>query len=61
MNGQQIVYDFLDENNISYEYISHPQAPTIEIAKQYISGDDVVLCKNLFFATIKVTNITWLL
>ena len=53
MNGQQIVYDFLDENNISYEYISHPQAPTIEIAKQYISGDDVVLCKNLFFRNHK--------
>ena len=53
MNGQQVVYDFLDANGISYEYISHPQAPTIEIAKQYISGDDVVLCKNLFFRNHK--------
>ena len=36
MNGQQIVYDFLDSNNISYEYIEHPAAPTIDIAKQYV-------------------------
>ena len=53
MNGQQIVYDFLDSNNISYEYIEHPAAPTIDIAKQYVGGDSVVLCKNLFFRNHK--------
>ena len=53
MKGQQIVYDFLNINNISYEYIEHPAAPTIDIAKQYIGGEDVVLCKNLFFRNHK--------
>ena len=53
MKGQQIVYDLLNINNISYEYIEHPAAPTIDIAKQYIGGEDVVLCKNLFFRNHK--------
>lgn len=53
MNGQQIVYDFLDNNCISYNYIEHPPAPTIEIAKQYSRGENVVLCKNLFFRNHK--------
>ena len=53
MNGQQIVYDFLDSNNIAYEYIEHPAAPTIDIAKQYVGGDGIVLCKNLFFRNHK--------
>lgn len=53
MNGQQIVYNFLDDNNIQYEYIEHPAAPTIDIASQYIGGEGVVLCKNLFFRNHK--------
>ena len=53
MRGQQVVYDFLDANQISYEYIEHPEAPTIEIAKEFIVGEGVVLCKNLFFRNHK--------
>lgn len=53
MRGQEIVYNFLEDNGINYNYIEHPEAPTIEIAKQYARGEDVVLCKNLFFRNHK--------
>ena len=49
MNGDPRLYDLLEKLNIGYEYIEHPEAPTIEIAKQYWAGHDAKHCKNLFF------------
>lgn len=53
MNGDPKLYVLLDQLNISYEYIEHPPAPTIEIAKQYWEGHDAQHCKNLFFRNHK--------
>lgn len=49
MNGDPRLYKLLDELHIPYEYLEHPPAPTIEIAKQYWAGHDAKHCKNLFF------------
>jgi Ala-tRNA(Pro) deacylase len=43
----------LDTLHINFEYIEHPPAPTIEIAKQYWKGYDAKHCKNLFFRNHK--------
>ena len=51
--GQPQVYRYLEDVGIEFEYYEHPESPTIEIAKQYYRGDDVVLCKNLFFRNKK--------
>ena len=53
MNGDPRLYQLLDELHIAYEYIEHPPAPTIEIAKQYWAGHDAQHCKNLFFRNHK--------
>ncbi|MBP5663800.1 MAG: prolyl-tRNA synthetase associated domain-containing protein [Bacteroidales bacterium] len=53
MNGDSRLYQLLDELHIPYEYIEHPPAPTIEIAKQYWAGHDAQHCKNLFFRNHK--------
>lgn len=53
MNGDPKLYALLDELCISYEYIEHPPAPTIEIAKQYWAGHEAKHCKNLFFRNHK--------
>ena len=53
MNGDPRLYQLLNELHISYEYIEHPPAPTIEIAKQYWAGHDAQHCKNLFFRNHK--------
>lgn len=53
MIGQQQVYDRLAELGIKYEYIEHPEAPTIEIARQYWKNLDSTHCKNLFFRNHK--------
>jgi Ala-tRNA(Pro) deacylase len=53
MNGDPKVYQLLDELNIGFEYIEHPAAPTIEIARQYWKGHDAQHCKNLFFRNHK--------
>ncbi|MBO6050926.1 MAG: prolyl-tRNA synthetase associated domain-containing protein [Bacteroidales bacterium] len=53
MNGDPRLYQLLDELHIPYEYIQHPPAPTIEIAKQYWAGHDAQHCKNLFFRNHK--------
>lgn len=53
MNGDPRLYALLEELKISYEYIEHPPAPTIEIAKQYWSGHEAKHCKNLFFRNHK--------
>ncbi|MBO4231912.1 MAG: prolyl-tRNA synthetase associated domain-containing protein [Bacteroidales bacterium] len=53
MNGSPELYELLDTLGIKYEYIEHPAAPTIEIAKQYWAGHDAQHCKNLFFRNHK--------
>lgn len=53
MNGAVELYDLLSKLNIHYQYIEHPPAPTIEIAKQYWAGYDAQHCKNLFFRNHK--------
>ena len=53
MNGDPKLYELLDHLSIVYQYIEHPPAPTIEIAKQYWKGYDAKHCKNLFFRNHK--------
>ena len=53
MNGSEKLYQLLKDLNISFEYLEHPAAPTIEIAKQYWAGHDAKHCKNLFFRNHK--------
>lgn len=53
MNGDPKLYALLEELQIPYEYLEHPEAPTIEIAKQYWAGHDARHCKNLFFRNHK--------
>jgi len=53
MNGQKVVYDCLESLGIQYEYLEHPPAPTIEIAKEYWKDLEAVHCKNLFFRNHK--------
>jgi len=38
MNGSEKLYRLLEHLNIPFEYLEHPAAPTIEIAKQYWAG-----------------------
>lgn len=49
----QVVFDFLDSHQISYSWYEHPEAPTIEIARQYWHADGSKHCKNLFFRNHK--------
>ena len=49
----QIVFDFLDQHAIRYTWYEHPEAPTIEIARQYWHADGSKHCKNLFFRNHK--------
>ena len=50
---QQRVFDFFKTHDIEYTTYSHPEAPTIEIAKQYWHDDGSKHCKNLFFRNHK--------
>jgi Ala-tRNA(Pro) deacylase len=56
MHGAPRLYDLLNRLAIPYQYIEHPPAPTIAIAKQYWQGYDATHCKNLFFRNHKGTN-----
>jgi Ala-tRNA(Pro) deacylase len=49
----QVVFDFLDSHQIRYSWYEHPEAPTIEIARQYWHADGSKHCKNLFFRNHK--------
>ena len=49
----QVVFDFLDRHEIRYTWYEHPEAPTIEIARQYWRADGSKHCKNLFFRNHK--------
>ncbi|MDR0349484.1 MAG: prolyl-tRNA synthetase associated domain-containing protein [Tannerella sp.] len=53
MSGPEKLYQLLEQLNIPFEYLEHPAAPTIEIAKQYWMGHDARHCKNLFFRNHK--------
>ena len=50
---RQRVYDFLEAHDIEYSVYEHPEAPTIEIARQYWHADGSKHCKNLFFRNHK--------
>ena len=47
------VLAYLDENGISHTWYTHPEAPTIEIARQHWQKDGSKHCKNLFFSNNK--------
>jgi Ala-tRNA(Pro) deacylase len=53
MNGEPKLYALLERLKIQFEYIEHPPAPTIEVARRYWAGHDAVHCKNLFFRNHK--------
>ena len=53
MNGSEKLYQLLKNLNIPFEYLEHPEAPTIEIAKRYWKGHNAKHCKNLFFRNHK--------
>ena len=50
---QERVFDFLQQQDIEYSFYTHPEAPTIEIARQYWHNDGSKHCKNLFFRNHK--------
>jgi Ala-tRNA(Pro) deacylase len=53
MNGASSLYALLEQLNIQFEYVEHPPAPTIAIARQYWAGHEAKHCKNLFFRNHK--------
>ncbi len=53
MRGNPKLYEILENLNIEYGYMEHPEAPTIEIARQYWDNDKAVHCKNIFFRNHK--------
>ena len=53
MERQQKVFDFLQAQGIEYSFYTHPEAPTIEIAREYWRNDGSKHCKNLFFRNHK--------
>lgn len=50
---QERVFDFLQELGIEYSFYTHPEAPTIEIARKFWHNDGSKHCKNLFFRNHK--------
>ena len=47
------VLNYLNENGFEYTWYTHPEAPTIEIARQHWKQDGSKHCKNLFFRNHK--------
>ena len=47
------VLEFLNGNQIEYEWYTHKEAPTIEIARTQWRADGSKHCKNLFFRNHK--------
>ena len=47
------VLDYLREKGFEHSWYTHPEAPTIEIARQYWKQDGSKHCKNLFFRNHK--------
>jgi len=53
MERRDKVFAWLDSHHIEYSWYEHPEAPTIEIARQYWRNDGSKHCKNLFFRNHK--------
>ena len=53
MERRNKVFDFLQSRGIEYSFYEHPEAPTIEIAREYWRADGSKHCKNLFFRNHK--------
>ena len=53
MERRDKVFQWLDSHNIEYSWYEHPEAPTIDIARQYWRQDGSKHCKNLFFRNHK--------
>ena len=53
MDRRDNVFRWLDAEGITYTWYEHPEAPTIEIARQYWRNDGSKHCKNLFFRNHK--------
>ena len=53
MIGQPKVYETLEALGIPFDYVEHPEAPTVEIAKRYCTALEGKHCKNLFFRNHK--------
>lgn len=47
------VLTFLKAHNLEHSFYTHPEAPTIDIARQYWLKDGSKHCKNLFFRNHK--------
>ena len=47
------VLGYLNEKGYEYSWYTHPEAPTIEIARQHWKQDGSKHCKNLFFRNHK--------
>ena len=47
------VLEFLRQHEIAFEMYEHPEAPTIDIAREYWHADGSKHCKNLFFRNHK--------
>ena len=47
------VLNYLNEKGFKYNWYTHHEAPTIEIARQYWKQDGSKHCKNLFFRNHK--------
>ena len=47
------VLGYLNEKGLEYSWYTHPEAPTIEIARQHWKQDGSKHCKNLFFRNHK--------
>lgn len=47
------VLAYLNEKGLEFSWYTHPEAPTIEIARQYWKLDGSKHCKNLFFRNHK--------
>ena len=47
------VLGYLNEKGLEFSWYTHPEAPTIEIARQHWKQDGSKHCKNLFFRNHK--------
>lgn len=47
------VLEYLTSHGLEHTWYTHPEAPTIEIARQYWQNDGSKHCKNLFFRNHK--------
>ena len=53
MDRRNKVFEFLQSQGIDYSFYEHPEAPTIDIAREYWRKDGSKHCKNLFFRNHK--------